>query len=250
MAIIWQKTIDKKKYEIRTAGKIRRLYTNGVCHSEYNPEKIITRSFCDLLVLPAFFYRDVQIKRVLVMGVGGGAVIRQILELLDVEKIIGIEINPTHLYLSKRFYDIRQDGIVELIEADAVEWIKEYAGPPFDLIIEDLYTEDGREPVRVMDANIDWFRMLTRNLSTHGLVVVNYISKTEFRGSAYFSSSLIKKRFGSAFRFTMPGLDNIVGAYLKIRTESSQLRKNIMKIPIFRQAIEDRRLRYRIIKLD
>jgi len=44
MAIIWQKNIDGTKYEVRAAGKTRRLYTNGVCHSEFNPDKLVTGS--------------------------------------------------------------------------------------------------------------------------------------------------------------------------------------------------------------
>ena len=58
MAILWQKTVDQNRYEIRTAGKTRRLYTNGVCHSEFNADKIFTGSVWDLLILPAWFYGD------------------------------------------------------------------------------------------------------------------------------------------------------------------------------------------------
>ena len=76
MAIIWQKKVRDNLYEVRSAGKSRRLYKNGVCHSQYNPGSIMTGSIWDLLLLPACYQTGVNYKKILVLGVGGGAVIR------------------------------------------------------------------------------------------------------------------------------------------------------------------------------
>ncbi len=37
MAVLWQKKTAGQHYEVRTAGNSRRLYKNGVCHSQFNP---------------------------------------------------------------------------------------------------------------------------------------------------------------------------------------------------------------------
>ena len=49
MAIVWQDTRDGTHYQVRTAGKTLRLYTDGVLHSQYNPVKRLTGSVWDLL---------------------------------------------------------------------------------------------------------------------------------------------------------------------------------------------------------
>lgn len=101
MAILWQKTIKDTRYEVRTAGQTRRLYTDGVFHSQFNPEHEVTGGVWDVLMLPAFFYPPETIKRVLVLGVGGGAVIHQLQRYIKPEEIIGVELNPVHIMLAK-----------------------------------------------------------------------------------------------------------------------------------------------------
>ncbi len=41
---------------MRTAGKTLRLYTDGVFHSQFNPNHAVTGGVWDALMLPAFFY--------------------------------------------------------------------------------------------------------------------------------------------------------------------------------------------------
>jgi len=249
VAIIWQKTISRNKYEIRTAGRTSRLYTNGVCHSEYNPEKIITGSIWDLLVLPGFFYSPQQIKRILVLGVGGGAVIRQMLALLQPERVVGVELNPVHLYLSRRFFEI-EHAEVELHEADAVAWLENYAGDPFDMIIEDLFTEEKKEPVRAVPADGSWFDTLNRHLTDKGVLVMNFDSTETLNQSACYHLPVVIDAFRSMFRLRTPALDNAVAAFLKIEAQSPQLRRRLLQIREFNKAIKNKKLNYRIQKIN
>ena len=48
-------------------------------------------------MLPAFFYEKGTIERVLVLGVGGGSVIRLLHRYIEPDEIIGIELSPTHI---------------------------------------------------------------------------------------------------------------------------------------------------------
>lgn len=249
MAILWQKTINKNRYEVRSAGQTRRLYTNGVCHSEFNPTSITTGSIWDLLLIPVFFHPVEQVKRILVLGVGGGSVIQQMLALLQPEKIVGVELNPTHLYITKRFFQL-DHPTVELIEADAIEWLHQYQGPPFDFIIEDLFLEVKKDPVRVIEADPPWFRVLMRNLGENGKLVMNFISTDEIKQSGYFTDDKISRQFKSTFQLTVPSLDNVVGVFLKEEGDSAVLRKNLNAILDFRKALASKKLTYRIRKLN
>ena len=140
MSLLWEKRTAGAHYQVRQAGRSLRLYTNGVFHSQYNPRRPVTGSVWDLLWLPAFFYPPDKLQRILVLGVGGGAVIRHLRRFIQPEKIVGVELSKIHLSIARRFFGIGGDD-VELYQADAVDWVERYSGPPFDMIIDDLFTD-------------------------------------------------------------------------------------------------------------
>ncbi|MCW8900758.1 MAG: methyltransferase domain-containing protein [Gammaproteobacteria bacterium] len=229
MAILWQKTIKNTRYEVRTAGQTRRLYTDGVFHSQFNPEHAVTGGVWDVLMLPAFFYPAESIQRVLVLGVGGGAVIHQLQRYIKPAEIIGIELNPVHLMLAKQHFGITNQ-LAKLIQADAVTWLNNYSGPPFDMIIEDLFGEKNGEPERAVKANKAWFEKLNSHLSPEGVLVMNFISNHDLKNCAAISYKKISSLFKSTFQFTLTHYDNAVGAFLKTPATSQMLRKQINEI--------------------
>ncbi|MEJ2060857.1 MAG: class I SAM-dependent methyltransferase, partial [Gammaproteobacteria bacterium] len=101
MAVLWEKRSGGRHYEVRGAGATRRLYTDGVFHSQFSPRRPLTGSIWDLLLLPAYFHDPSDIRRVLVLGVGGGTVIRQFQHFIAPECIEGVELNPVHLTVAR-----------------------------------------------------------------------------------------------------------------------------------------------------
>jgi len=229
MAILWQKTIKNTRYEVRTAGQTRRLYTDGVFHSQYNPEHEVTGGVWDVLMLPAFFYPAGMIQRVLVLGVGGGAVIQQLQRYIKPAEVIGVELNPVHIMLAKRFFGVTSKS-AELVQADAIKWIEDYSGPPFDMIIDDLFGEQDGEPIRAVKANKAWLEKLNAHLSPEGVLVMNFISGSDLKNCAALSYKKISAYFTSSFKFTLTHYANAVGAFLKIPATSQLLRQNINNI--------------------
>ena len=248
MAIVWQKNLDGCLYEVRSAGRSLRLYTDGVLHSQYNPAQPLTGHIWDLLMLPAFFHEPETIKRVLVLGVGGGASIQLVRQFVKPENILGVELNPVHIFVAKRFFKLRHDSI-ELVQADAVQWIKDYTGEKFDLIIDDLFAEENGEPVPAIEPNADWFNDLTRCLATDGLVVKNFLDKKSARSSAGLADLRISRKFRSVFQFTAPYNENVAVAYLKRASTSRALRKRLVATPGLNPNLKTTRLRYNVRRL-
>lgn len=228
MAILWQKHLEGIHYEVRTAGKSHRLYTNGVFHSQYHPERATTGGIWDLLMLPAFFLAPQKIQRVLVLGVGGGAVIRQLQRYIQPQCIVGVELNPVHLEIARRFFGVNH-SMAELHQADAVTWLENYDGPPFDMIIEDLFGEQNGEPVRAVKADINWCRALSRHLSREGILILNFIDTAERRQSECLNKRNLAKQFKSAFQFSLPLYENEIVALLKSQADSRTLYKHLNK---------------------
>ena len=226
MAIIWQKQVGDKHYQVRRAGRSTRLYTDGVFHSQYNPGRPVTRGVWDLLMLPAFFYPQGTIKRVLVMGVGGGAVIHLLHRYVRPEQITAIDMDATHLAIAKRFFKIKR-SMASLVEADAVKWLQTYKGPPFDMIVEDLFTEEGGEAARAVPLTRAWFQLLSRHLGKSGMLVMNLFTAKELRHSAYCGDSQVAAEFKAAYTLCLPLFENIVVAFLKQQSSAKILRREI-----------------------
>ncbi|MDH5325706.1 MAG: fused MFS/spermidine synthase [Gammaproteobacteria bacterium] len=226
MAVLWSKVVDDTRYEVRTAGKSLRLYTNGVFHSQYNADSPASGSVWDLLFLPAYLSNPATIKNVLVLGVGGGAVVRQLQHFLHPTRITGVELDPMHLYIAKRFFKINRPNTY-LYEHDAVHWLRSYQGPKFDYIVDDLFSDASGEPERAVEADHGWFSLLLKHLSSNGVLVMNFVSAKELKRSAFFSNRLVKSQFRSAFKLETPSNENAIAAFLKTASSTKALLRNL-----------------------
>jgi spermidine synthase len=245
MTLLWERDVGATNYQLRQAGNSLRLYTNGVFHSQYNPQQPVTGNVWDLLFLPAFFYPAGSIRRILVLGVGGGAVIQQLRHFIRPDSIVGVELSPTHLYLAERFFGVSGND-VELVKAEAVDWVNRYRGPLFDIVIDDLFGHVGGETQRSVLADRAWVTSLTRCLSSDGMIVCNFASRLELMASAYLGDSTLRKEFSSAFYLSTTQNYNAVGVFLKRRAATRQLRDRLKRVPQLDPRRRSSRLNYRI----
>ncbi len=248
MSIVWSKQVSGVRYEVRSAGNSMRLYTDGVFHSQYNPGQLLTGHVWDLLMIPAFLYPENSIKRVLVLGVGGGSVLHLLRHFVVPEKIVGIELNPIHLLVARRYFKLKHKTI-ELIEADAISWMENYQGEKFDMIIDDVFSEKDGEPVPVVEANNQWFLCMLKHLNNEGVIVRNFLTKAELMKSSGIANETVSKIFSSTFQLTSSLNENFVGVYSKRVSSSRVLRKNLIKTPGLNPQLKSCRLRYRINQL-
>jgi len=245
MSIVWEQVVADTHYQVRRAGGSVRLYTNGVFHSQYNPQRPMTGNVWDLLMLPAFFYSPGSLGRVLVLGVGGGAVIQQLRQFVQPESIVGVELSDVHLRIARRFFGVRGPG-VQLVRADAVDWLHSYRGEPFDMIIDDLFGEVDGQPVRAVAAKREWASRVLDHLAPNGVAVSNFPAWPELEYSAYLADAEVRARFQSAFRLSTAQNYNAVGAFLKRPATTRQLRERLNRIPELDPRRSSSHLRYSI----
>lgn len=249
MATIWHKTIQGVLYEVRSAGATRRLYTDGVFHSQYNPNQLLTGGIWDLLMLPALFYPREKIRHVLILGVGGGAVIRLFKTYVAPDSIIGVELNQQHLKLAQRFFGVKGKS-VHLVQAEAVDWLQRYKGPAFDIVVDDLFTEHKGEPLRAVDLDGQWFSLINKNLSHHGVMVANTISTQELKHSAYMTNKSVSKQFPCAYRLSLPTYENTIAAFFKQDMPRQRLNDHIITMPEGSAKNALRKLPFRLRRLN
>ncbi|MFT5111476.1 MAG: spermidine synthase [Parasphingorhabdus sp.] len=210
MAVIYSQIHNQRKYEVRTAGTSIRLYTNGVFHSQYNPRQRASGSIWDLLSLPALLTPTGRIQRVLLLGVGGGAIVRMLESHLCNAQFVGIEMDEIHIMLARRYFGV-SDSHCEMIHSNAVDWVSHYAGERFDLIIDDLFSDEHGVACRAVDANSKWLIKLTKLLLPGGQLVCNFASTKEFRASAFASMQNSRKGITQGYSLGHETLENIVG---------------------------------------
>lgn len=248
MAIVWEKQAGPRRYEVRRAGRTVRLYTDGVFHTQYNPVRPVGSGVWDLLMLPAFFYPSGTIRRVLVLGVGGGAVIRLLQRFVAPERIVGVDLDPVHLDVARSFFGVDPKR-TELHRADARDWLAAYRGAPFDLIIEDLFGEEHGAPRRAVKPNGIWYNALLKHLAPEGALVMNFISPEEMSAAAWFTNRRVRTRLPTAFRLASPREENAVAVFLRRDADSRTLRRNLARHPELDPRPKTARLRYRIRRL-
>lgn len=145
MAILFSKKQKADYFEVRSAGATRRLYSNGVLHSQWNPNRVITGAIWDLLVLPGFFLNSPP-KRVLVLGLGGGSVVHMIRHFFPQCVITCVEREPMHIKLARRYFSLPKN--VEVIEGDAYAVLAKQKHKYFDWILDDVFQHVSGEPER------------------------------------------------------------------------------------------------------
>lgn len=238
--VVWQKKIDGSHYEVRTAGYSIRLYRNSVFHSQYNSQRMLNGGVWDMLWIPLCFLPPQRIRRVLMLGVGAGAALKKISDFFPDAKITGVDLDSNHLRVAKRFVGLRGPSI-ELIKADALDWVQTSEAPRYDVIIDDLFNEVDGEPYRVINFSNRWLRLLRQRLSANGLLIANCVKMAEAKRLAqrYRSdpslagSSSGKHGFNHGYVLQQQGFDNIVVAACQQPLSARELKRRfgLLQLP-------------------
>lgn len=229
MATLWKQQRDGVTYEVRAAGQTRRLYTDGVFHSSYNPAAPITGGVWDMLMMPAFLYPPGSVQRVLLLGVGGGTVIRQLREFVQPQEIVAVDVSDVHLDIAQRFFGV-QGRDVQLVHADAKDWLLEDR-TRYDLVIDDLFGGSNGEPARAIAADSAWCRKLRARTTKQGAIAINCISPAELAASGFMTDIDLRAHFRSRFQLRAERDQNAVGIFLPHDVETGELRRNLLGVP-------------------
>jgi hypothetical protein len=238
---------DGTRYEVRSHGATRRLLSDGVFHSAWNPRTGLTGRTWDLF-LPAAFTLAAPPARVLVLGIGAGTVLLQYRRFINPPTLIGVDLNPVHIEIGRRFFGLDAAGAA-LFEADARDWTAAWDGPPFDLVVDDLYGHAAGEPERGVAMTAAWARTLARLVAPGGALVANFISRRELAGCAQLKSARGRAGYASGWRIQGARDHNAVAVFCRQATTAGATRARLRQVP----GLDDRRrdcpLRYSMHRL-
>ncbi len=205
MVVLWKHVCRGKTYEVRSAGASLRLYTNGAFHSQYHPGRYLPGGVWDLLGLPGLLL-DKPAPNVLILGVGGGAVVHLLDRMIAPARIVGVDIDPVHLRVALDHFQCRQ-AAVKLVCADARQWVRR-SRRRFDLIVDDLYIDSDHDPQRPEGLDQAWHSLLARRLTDRGALVQNHLSAKLAKHSIAANEAWYRAQFKSAVLLQRPHYEN------------------------------------------
>ena len=111
--------------------------------------------------------------------------------------------------------------------------------------MDDLFGETDGQPVRAVGADGAWLALLTANLADDGVVVMNFVSTRTLLEANRIMQQSLPTRFARAFRLSLSGYENAVGAFVSEPVAARQLRQTLRTTPVLGRG-NLRRLPYRI----
>ncbi len=212
-----------------------RLYTDGVFHTQWNPNAPLSGSLWDLFTLPAFLQSDTP-KSAAILGVGGGAVIKQLEHFFALQEIIGVDLDRVHLNIAQRFFQVNT-AKTQLIHSSAERWLEEHQHKKetFDYLLEDLFIAEAStsatkpEPRRALAADKNWMSALGGMLTSTGMLVMNMESTAQARGAVKALPLSGRAAFGSVFVFQKSMYDNAILVLYKKVLPPGAGKKSILK---------------------
>ena len=157
-------------------GKV--LFVDGSHASEWQPERAVTHSIWDLLAAPVMLLPAERVPRVLLMGIGGGTVLRVLRALRPDASLTGVELDADVVAAARSAFALDALGATIVVD-DAQRFVAQTpARAAFDLIIDDVY----QGQVGAMFKPEGWEVTLRRcfaRLSAVGVLVCNVLTRRE-----------------------------------------------------------------------
>ena len=235
MAVVYSRSIGDTQYEVRTAGKTVRLYSNGVLHSQFNSNHIISGAIWDLLLLPAFLMKTSP-QNILLLGLGGGTLVHSIKHFFPGANITCVELDKQHIQIAERFFKIPKQSI-SLHHGDAYEFLKS-SKDKYDWIIDDVFQHVTGEPER-SGSEFQSHQLYKRHLTKDGMLSLNLIGKRQLEDIQPMLS-----QWNHGVQFTHPLYENRIvamGDQLRVRKEFKLALKGF---PTLDQSRKTCRLKY------
>ncbi len=253
MSVLHREESDGRVIEVRNAGRTRRLYVDGVLHTAWNPSRPLTGSVWDPLALGAYAAEPGSVRRVLLLGVGGGAAVHLLRRHVQPDEIVAVDLDGRLLAAAERWFGLQSTadggGDLELVHADAAMWLDEHPRRRFDLVIDDLFGEEDGDPVRAATLGHGWWRRLARSVAPGGVMIVNFPELWELEQSALCQDVSLRERFPSAVAFLFPQLENAVAVLAPRPLTPRQLRAAINRVPSLQSAAARRQMTFRLTAL-
>lgn len=150
------------------------LDVEGATYATWHPSQVMTGYSWDALSVGCLLRHEGPPKSVLILGLGGGTVARQLRRFVKDVRIVGVEIDPGVVDVARRHLHLG-DTDVEVHVKDAYEYLAD-TDERFDVVIDDLFLSGKTDVVRSRVPDGDTLKLVRSRVADGGLVVANLIT--------------------------------------------------------------------------
>lgn len=145
----------------------------GATHATWHPDRLLTGHAWDALTA-ALLLHPGRIRSLLMLGLGGGTVLRQARHFLPRARMTAVEIDAGMIRLAREYMDL--DALdLRVVHGDAYEFLHIHKRT-FDVVVDDLYRCGDRDVERPRPLDPPGVDALLRRVAPGGLLVMNFIT--------------------------------------------------------------------------
>ena len=168
----------------------------GGTHATWSRSRVLTGYIWDALTAAILLHPGSARKRILVLGFGGGTVVRQLLHFLPDAKITALEIDPMMIDLARTYMDT--DSLrAHILLGDGYAYAAK-SPPIFDVVLDDIFTGLQTGVSRPVALHTEAIQKTITCLKPNGLFVANMITGTSTHAAVQES----KRAFRNIFKST------------------------------------------------
>jgi len=173
----------------------------GATHATWHPTERMTGHAWDAITAGTLCTLH-EPRSILLLGLGGGTVLRQIRAFLPDVRMVAVEIDIEMVRLARTYMEL-DDLRVEVVEGDAYRYLEQNA-EAFDVVIDDLYRCGDRDVERPRAVGAEAVRKLCRHLAPGGILVMNFVLGTGHTLMHRAAREAFREVFGSVRAFRPP----------------------------------------------
>ncbi|MFZ0942412.1 MAG: fused MFS/spermidine synthase [Syntrophobacteraceae bacterium] len=154
-------------------------------NSEFSESTINTSNSMELplsynrTIMAALAYAP-DCKKILMVGLGGGAITRYINTFMPGVDITNVELDRDVIRLAKQYFGVQESNNFRIIESDGRIYLKQNMDTKYDIVILDAF-RGGYIPFHLLTK--EYFSLIKEHLNTNGCVVLNLHTNSELYDS-------------------------------------------------------------------
>jgi hypothetical protein len=206
---------------VRRTGERVDLEVEGATFATWHPRHLLTGYSWDALTAGCLLRAEGPPRSVLVLGLGGGTVVRQLRRLVPTVRLVGVEIDDGVVGLARRH--MRFDELdVDVVVEDAYAYLAR-TEERFDAVVDDLYLTGPDDVMRARAPAGDTLALLRARVADGGVLVANLIvDEGEHIAVTRRTRRAFLDAFGSVKVVVPPrGLNEIVVGGVDVRGRSA-----------------------------
>ena len=154
---------------------VREIRVKGASLCRLPSGRFLTGYAWDALTAAALLRPSGPPRSLLLLGLGGGTMLRQFLHLHPGTEVTAVDLDPA-MIRTARWVLRKHAARLDLVHADALRWVASNRSRRFDVVIDDLYAAGPDDVYKPVTPDRSWVGSLARLRGPDGAVVMNLVT--------------------------------------------------------------------------